>query len=118
MNAKRATLRLFVAATGLIASILELGAGIVRLITATLNRLASFVRPQKAPVAPSLALAPTVLAKAPQTARMTEDERLTSALLSLKFPAGKVRAFTASVQGRQAPLEMLVKEGIVALTAN
>jgi hypothetical protein len=47
---------------------------------------------------------------------MTGNERLTSALLSLKFPVARVRAFTASVEGRQAPLEVLVKEGIVALS--
>ena len=33
------------------------------------------------------------------------------------FTAGCVRKFTASVRGRQAPLETLVKEGIVALSA-
>jgi hypothetical protein len=125
MNAKRATVRLFVAVTGLLASLLELVTGIVRLATAVLERAASVAKPRTASPtgrastpAQTLATAPTVVAEAPPTARMTEDERLTSALMSLGFRAPNVRAFAASVRGRQAPLEVLVKEGIVALSAN
>lgn len=128
MTIKRATVRFFVATTGLIASVLELTGAFVRLITACLDRLASLVRrPVDASHAVALpaALAPTVIApavpaRAPTpTIAMTGDERLVSALLSL-FPTAKtkVRAFAASVQGREAPLEVLVKEGIVALSAN
>jgi hypothetical protein len=122
MTAKRATVRFYVAIVGLLASVLELAGAFVRLVTVCLDRAASRL---KSPVDAStrLALAPTVIAPparaaASHTITMGEDERLTSALMNLGFRAANVRAFTASVSGRQAPLETLVKEGIVALSAN
>jgi hypothetical protein len=132
MNAKRATLRLFVAVTGLLASLLELAGAFVRLFTTglrlgtvCLERLTNRARgPVTASVAPVLSAVPLVAVAAhparvaaTATVAMSGDERLTSALLSLKFPVAKVRAFAASVQGREAPLEVLVKEGIMALSS-
>jgi hypothetical protein len=126
MNAKRAIVRLFVAVTGLLASLFELAGAFVRLGTAVLERFTNRLRnPVAAPISAThaMALAPTVIAPAASVAPratvcMTVDERLTSALLSLGFRAANVRAFAASVCGREAPLEVLVKEGIVALSAN
>jgi hypothetical protein len=135
MNAKRATLRLYVAVTGLLASVFELAGAFVRLATALLERAARTVAPkgpqasqarQEPPMAPppaqflpTFATAPTVVETVPRTTvAMTGDERLTSALLSLGFHTKNVRAFAATVRGRQEPLEVLVKEGIVALSAN
>jgi hypothetical protein len=136
MNAKRATVRLFVATTGLLASLLELTGTLVRLGTAGLRfvtaLLDSLTRRLRGPVDASthMTLAPAVMAPLPTpvaapvarvaaspTVSMTGDERLTSALLSLKFPTAKVRLFAASVAGRQEPLKVLVKEGIVALSS-
>jgi hypothetical protein len=121
MTATRATVRLFVAVTGLVASLFELAGALVRLVTACTEILSRRLRSPRRDATLALALAPTVIAPAPAprvapTVLMSADERLTSALLSLKFPAAKVRAYAASVQHRQAPLEVLVKEGIVALT--
>lgn len=137
MTLKRATVRLFVAVTGLLASLFELAGASVLLATVILERLTNRLRSPVAAPAPAvvpMALAPTVLvppvvvapavkapAEIPRVSRatiaMSGDERLTSALLSLKFPSAKVRAFAASVNGREAPLEVLVKEGIVALSS-
>jgi hypothetical protein len=131
MTLKRATVRLFVAVTGLLASLFELAGASVRLATAILEHLTNRLRSPVAAPAPAavpMTLTPTVFAapavvaapmKAPTEAPRTSrgDERLTSALLSLKFPTTKVRAFAASVSGREAPLEVLVKEGIVALSS-
>ena len=110
MTAKRATVRLYVAMTGLFASLFELVEAFVRLVTACLEHATRRV----APAAPAAAPATS---KAGATIAMTEDERLVSALMSLGFRAPNIRAFAATVRGRQAPLEVLVKEGIVALSA-
>jgi hypothetical protein len=132
MNAKRATLRLYVAITGLLASVFELAGAFVHLATALLERAARTVAPkapqtrQEPPMAPppaqflpTFATAPTVVETVPRTTvAMSGDERLSSALLSLGFHTKNVRAFAATVRGRQEPLEVLVKEGIVALSAN
>ena len=114
MNAKRATLRLYVAITGLLASLFELTGAFVRLATACLE-LASRRLQRGTPVPVAACVAPTA---APKTIAMASDERLVSALCSMKFPTAKVRAFVASVGGRQAPLDVLLKEGIIALTSS
>jgi hypothetical protein len=109
MSYKRATLRFYVALTGLLASLLELSGAFVRLLAACLERLTKRLQ---APVStPASAPAP-----APVVVMATANERLIAALSSMKFPAARVRAFAASVSGRTEPLEALVKEGIVALS--
>lgn len=121
MTAKRATVRFYVALVGLLASVLELGGALIRLGTACLEIM---TRRLRSPVDAStrLGLAPTVIAPpsptvSRQTVAMSGDERLTSALMSLGFKAANVRAFAASVGGRNATLEVLVKEGMIALSS-
>ena len=127
MTTKRAFLRLLVATTGLLASILELVAAAIRLGSALLERANQAVRSSQARTvvvtAPAAdgwtaqrTVAPTVL-MTPATFGPSPEERLHAALTGLGFRAGCVRAFTASVRGRQAPLDALIKEGIVALSA-
>jgi hypothetical protein len=135
MNAKHATLRLYATLTGLIAAVLELAGAAIRLVTVCLTRLARAVEPVPAALAHRgveavgnpravavtvpMGTSPTVAVEAPPaTVAMTGNERLIAALSSLKFPVARVRAFAASVGARQAPLEVLVKEGIAALTSS
>ena len=112
MTTKRAFLRLLVATTGLLASILELVAAAIRLGSALLERANLAVRPRAQTVVP--AVAKTVMT---EPIGPSQEERIHAALVGMGFTAGCVRKFTASVRGRQAPLETLVKEGIVALSA-
>jgi hypothetical protein len=114
MSYKRATVRLFVALTGLFASVLELLGATIRLVTSAI-RLATtcLERHEAAPtrhrellVEPTAALGPS------------QEEKLANALSGLGFRAGQARAFAVSVRGRQDPINMLVKEGIVALSSN
>lgn len=114
MTAKRATVRLYVALTGLFASLLEFTGALVRLCTAYMEKMKHRVQAGTGHAPVTASAPPSRIA----TVAMTEDERLVSALMSLGFRAANVRAFAASVCGRQVPLEVLVKEGIVVLSAN
>jgi hypothetical protein len=116
MTAKRATLRLYVALTGLLASLLELTGALVRLATSAVQRVTPKARPETTTV-PWTPQAPTWVQQAAPVAP-PQDEKLHGALVGMGFRAGSVRKFTASVQGRTEPLEVLIKEGIVALSAN
>jgi hypothetical protein len=146
MNAKRATLRLYVAVTGLFASVFELAGATVRLATALLERATRYVSSKRATTVPEVIQVPPAVYQTPhaaphgvyQTSKTTEvtteawaatapvgapvampqNERLHSALVNMGFKASCVRKFTASVQGRNDPLETLVKEGLVALSSN
>ena len=77
-----------------------------------LERASLAIRPKAQTVVP--AVAKTVMT---EPIGPSQEERIHAALVGMGFTAGCVRKFMASVRGRQAPLETLVKEGIVALSA-
>lgn len=119
MPTKRAFLRLLTAILGLLASVLELLTATVRLGAALLERITP--RSATVPVAVAAPRAVTkTVCQTPLALGPTPEEKLQGALLGLKFPAARVRVFTETVRGRTEvePLEVLVREGIVALNAN
>jgi Holliday junction resolvasome RuvABC DNA-binding subunit len=103
---------------GLFAAVLELAGATVRLAAKLVERGAQAVARREAPQRPGLGseaaqkrpAAPSA-AEAPST-----DEKLVGALVGLGFAPGSVRKYAATVRGRQAPLDVLVKNGIAALT--
>ncbi len=116
MSYKRSTLRLFVAVTGLIAAVLEFVTAAVRLGGAILERATRRVAPRAQATVAEPAWVPQAPARAlPATG--PDEEKLQNALMSLKFPAARVRAFTASCRGRTEGLDVLVKEGIQQLAS-
>ena len=112
MNAKRATLRLYVAVTGLFASVLELATGILRLGTALLARGTRALEPRSTPAVVERPETPPPAVVAPPS----ETDKLTSALLGLNFRAPAVRAYVATTRGSTVPLPDLIRNGIAALT--
>ncbi len=112
MNAKRATLRLYVAVTSLFASVLELATGILRLASTLVARGTRALEPRSTPAAVERLETPPPAAMAP----LSETDKLTSALLGLNFRAPAVRAYVATTRGSTAPLPDLIRNGIAALT--
>jgi hypothetical protein len=143
-SCKSSFARLFSAAMGLMAAILDLLAGAVRLgaagvhwTAASLERAAGRTAPRVHPVVsePSravLALARTLPvgptgptgthfmppAPAAGPAAGPDEDKLRGALMGLGYQTGRVRAFTVSCRGRTEGLDVLVREGIQKLAAN
>jgi len=112
---KPALVRLFVALFSLLASVLELGAALVRLAVALVLRAAVAVRPR-----PEAAQAHRNLRVVPALRPAREkEERLTAALVGLGWSAPTVRRFVAGLGDRvgREPIEALIREGLATLAA-
>jgi len=130
MNAKTATVRLYVALVTLITTIVALVSAVLRLAAALVARLAARVErqmpavtpqaPQKAAAAPAkhLRLVPAAPAESPATGAPSAADRLTTALTGMGFKAPDVRRFVTSLGGRvdKEPLEALIVAGLAALS--
>jgi hypothetical protein len=108
MNAKRATLRLYVAVTSLFASVLELATGILRLASTIVARGTQALEPRSGER--SEAPPPAVMATP------GEVDKLTAALAGLGYRTPAVRAYVASVRDSTKPLPDLIRDGIAALS--
>ena len=120
---KTAIIRLFVALLSLLASVLELGASLTRLLTALVLRATSAVRPHvEAPIGqPRANRVQTRLRVVPPPARNLDLEtgRLVAALVGMGFHVPAVRRFVDSLGDRvgREPIETLIKEGLAKLAA-
>lgn len=121
MSPRTATTRLYVALVSILASVLELCAALVRLVTALALRAASLVRPR-----PEAAQAPRrqnlrVVPSAPSAPRNVDLEtgRLVTALVGMGWPVPAVRRFVDGLGDRvgKEPIEALIKEGLASLAA-
>jgi hypothetical protein len=114
---KTATVRLYVALVSLLAAVLELGASLVRLLTALAQRATVAVRPRlEAPQgAPQARL--RIVPRPIDTGE--KRTRLTIALNSLGWSMPAVRRFVDGLGDRigREPIETLIKEGLAHLAA-
>jgi hypothetical protein len=125
---KTATTKLVVALFSLLAAVLELGAAMVRLVTALALRAASTVRPRCRPLParaegrPNLRVITGTTGPTgpnPRYDLVVRRERLTNAMTGMGFRATDVRAFVNSLGDRacREPIETLIKEGLAHLAA-
>ena len=118
MTTKTATVHLYVSVVSLVAALLELGAALVRLVTALALRAATVVRPRPqaapAPGRPNLRVVPP-----PARNVDLETGRLVSALVGMGFKVPAVRRFVDGLGDRvgREPIETLIKEGLATLAA-
>jgi hypothetical protein len=127
MNAKTATVRLYVAVAALLTGIVSLLAAIVRLTTTLVTGLSSLLQAGARRLDPKQADRPaSTELTAAQPARpnlrivqtSSKAEALTTGLVGLGFRAPAVKAFVASLDKRldDMPLEDLLKEGLKSLS--
>jgi hypothetical protein len=114
---KASTARLLVAALSLLAALLELGAGLVQLVTAGVLRTAAAVRPRSGVVQTPPRGRPRL--RVVRGADHDERARLTAALAGMGFRAPAVHRFVDGLGDRagREPIETLLKEGLAHLAA-
>jgi hypothetical protein len=131
MNAKAATVRLYVALVTLVAALFELGAALARLGAVLAQRAAVVVRPRpralpacpgarpRLRVVASSPPAPAPAPAAPSEVNEEERTRLICTFTRMGFRAPAARAFVDSLGDRvgQEPIKKLVTEGLAALAA-
>jgi|SRR5580692_7226939 hypothetical protein len=116
MTPKTATAKLYVTALSLLTAALELGAALVRLVSALVLRGATAVRPR--PKATRLPARPNLRVVPPPSVDL-ERGRLVTALAGMGWPLPRVRAFVDGLGDRvgREPLAALIREGLAELAA-